>query len=69
MIFIEKLGRKPIQFAGFILQALFLGIIAGDFNSLKHHHAGFVVCFAFLQFFFNFGANGEFYISLRPSTY
>jgi len=62
MIFIEKLGRKPIQFGGFILEALFLGIIAGDFNSLKTHHAGFVVCFAFLQFFFNFGANATTFV-------
>ncbi|KAL1690128.1 major facilitator superfamily domain-containing protein [Schizophyllum commune] len=52
---IEKLGRKWIQIQGFLLAALFLGILAGAFNSLPT--AGFIVCFAFLQFFFNFGAN------------
>lgn len=52
---IEKLGRKWIQIQGFLLAALFLGIMAGRFNELST--AGFVVCFAFLQFFFNFGAN------------
>lgn len=62
MVFVEKIGRKPIQFAGFLLEALFLAILAGDFNSLKHKHAAFVVCFAFLQFFFNFGANATTFI-------
>lgn len=52
---IEKLGRKWIQIQGFLMAALFLGILAGKFNSLSS--AGFIVCFAFLQFFFNFGAN------------
>ncbi|KAI0645989.1 MFS general substrate transporter [Trametes meyenii] len=52
---IEKLGRKWIQIQGFLMAALFLGILAGKFHSLNT--ASFVVCFAFLQFFFNFGAN------------
>ncbi|KAI8992884.1 MFS general substrate transporter [Trametes punicea] len=52
---IEKLGRKWIQIQGFLLTALFLGILAGMFHTLST--ASFVVCFAFLQFFFNFGAN------------
>ncbi|KAF8922141.1 MFS general substrate transporter [Mucidula mucida] len=52
---IEKLGRKWIQIQGFLMAALFLGILAGKFNELSS--AGFIVCFAFLQFFFNFGAN------------
>ncbi|ESK86257.1 inorganic phosphate transporter [Moniliophthora roreri MCA 2997] len=52
---IEILGRKWIQIQGFLLAALFLGILAGKFNSLSH--ASFIVCFTFLQFFFNFGAN------------
>jgi len=52
---IEKLGRKWIQIQGFLLTALFLAILAGKFHSLDP--ASFVVCFAFLQFFFNFGAN------------
>ncbi|TFK46568.1 MFS general substrate transporter [Heliocybe sulcata] len=52
---IEVLGRKWIQIQGFLMAALFLGIMAGLFHSLST--AAFVVCFALLQFFFNFGAN------------
>ncbi|EGN97769.1 hypothetical protein SERLA73DRAFT_182514 [Serpula lacrymans var. lacrymans S7.3] len=52
---IEKLGRKVIQFQGFLMAALFLGILAGKFYELSN--AAFIVCFALLQFFFNFGAN------------
>ncbi|KAF7326084.1 MFS domain-containing protein [Mycena kentingensis (nom. inval.)] len=52
---IEKLGRKKIQLMGFIMAALFLGILAGKFTSLSK--AGFIVNFTLLQFFFNFGAN------------
>ncbi|KAF8155408.1 phosphate transporter [Crassisporium funariophilum] len=52
---IEILGRKWIQLQGFLLAALFLGILAGQFHSLSK--VSFIVCFAFLQFFFNFGAN------------
>ncbi|PPQ94097.1 hypothetical protein CVT25_009248 [Psilocybe cyanescens] len=52
---IELLGRKWIQVQGFLLAALFLGILAGCFETLSK--VSFIVCFAFLQFFFNFGAN------------
>ncbi|OBZ70548.1 putative metabolite transporter C2H8.02 [Grifola frondosa] len=52
---IEKLGRKWIQIQGFLMAALFLGILAGKFYTLST--VSFIVCFAFLQFFFNFGAN------------
>jgi len=52
---IEKLGRKWIQIQGFLLAALFLGILAGLFHTLSK--PAFVVNFALLQFFFNFGAN------------
>jgi len=56
---IEYLGRKWIQIQGFLLAALFLGVLAGKFDSLSH--VEFIVCFAFLQFFFNFGANATTY--------
>ncbi|KDQ49506.1 hypothetical protein JAAARDRAFT_42823 [Jaapia argillacea MUCL 33604] len=56
---IEKLGRKWIQIQGFLAAALFLGILAGKFHTLST--PAFVVCFAFLQFFFNFGANSTTY--------
>ncbi|KAF8957885.1 phosphate transporter [Flammula alnicola] len=52
---IELLGRKWIQVQGFLLAALFLGILADRFYKLSK--VSFIVCFAFLQFFFNFGAN------------
>ncbi|KAJ3531502.1 hypothetical protein NMY22_g8131 [Coprinellus aureogranulatus] len=52
---IEILGRKWIQIQGFLLSALFLGVLAGKFHTLST--VQFIVCFAFLQFFFNFGAN------------
>ncbi|KAL0576628.1 hypothetical protein V5O48_005358 [Marasmius crinis-equi] len=52
---IEILGRKVIQIQGFLMAALFLGILAGKFDTLSH--AAFIVCFTLLQFFFNFGAN------------
>jgi len=57
---VEYLGRKWIQIQGFLMAALFLGILAGKFNELSP--AGFIVCFAFLQFFFNFGANATTYL-------
>ncbi|KAJ8593050.1 MFS general substrate transporter [Rhizopogon salebrosus TDB-379] len=56
---IEKLGRKFIQIQGFLAAGLFLAILAGKFYTLSN--AGFIVCFAFLQFFFNFGANATTY--------
>ncbi|KAJ7063968.1 major facilitator superfamily domain-containing protein [Mycena amicta] len=52
---IEKLGRKWIQIQGFLMAALFLAILAAKFHTLSK--PGFIVCFTFLQFFFNFGAN------------
>ncbi|KAJ7511641.1 major facilitator superfamily domain-containing protein [Mycena galericulata] len=55
ILLIEKLGRKWIQIQGFIMAAVFLAILAAKFHTLSK--AGFIVCFSFLQFFFNFGAN------------
>ncbi|KAG2139628.1 major facilitator superfamily domain-containing protein [Suillus bovinus] len=56
---IEKLGRKNIQLMGFLMEALFLGILAGKFHTLSN--AAFIVNFTLLQFFFNFGANATTY--------
>jgi PHS family inorganic phosphate transporter-like MFS transporter len=56
---IETLGRKPIQLMGFLMEALFLGILAGKFHTLST--AAFIVNFTLLQFFFNFGANATTY--------
>ncbi|KAG6886793.1 hypothetical protein C0992_002352 [Termitomyces sp. T32_za158] len=52
---IEVMGRKWIQIQGFLLAALFLAVLAAEFTRLST--AAFIVCFAFLQFFFNWGAN------------
>lgn len=56
---IEKLGRKWIQIQGFLLAAFFLAILAGKFKTMSN--AAFIVNFALLQFFFNFGANATTY--------
>ncbi|KAJ7681559.1 inorganic phosphate transporter [Mycena rosella] len=55
ILLIEVLGRKWIQIQGFLMAALFLAILAAKFHTLSK--PAFIVCFAFLQFFFNFGAN------------
>ncbi|KAL5525465.1 hypothetical protein ACEPAG_6801 [Sanghuangporus baumii] len=52
---IEWLGRKWIQIQGFLLCALLLAVLAGKFTSMGT--VPFIVCFALLQFFFNFGPN------------
>lgn len=52
---IEKFGRRWIQIQGFLITSLFLGILAGMFHTLSK--AAFIVNFALLQFFFNFGPN------------
>jgi PHS family inorganic phosphate transporter-like MFS transporter len=57
---IEKLGRKWIQIQGFLMAALFLAILASRFHELSA--PAFIVCFALLQFFFNFGANTTTYV-------
>ncbi|KDN52241.1 putative PHO84-inorganic phosphate permease [Tilletiaria anomala UBC 951] len=62
MATIERIGRKPIQLVGFLLNALFLGILAGTFHWLKKDTAGFFVVFVFLQLFFNFGPNATTFI-------
>ncbi|TMW69040.1 hypothetical protein Poli38472_001196 [Pythium oligandrum] len=56
--FVDKWGRKPIQYMGFgILTLLFL-FMAIFLNQLKTDaRALFVVMYAFAQFFFNFGPN------------
>ncbi|KEP49928.1 inorganic phosphate transporter [Rhizoctonia solani 123E] len=67
---VEYLGRKFIQSMGFIMSSLFLAILAGKFYTLSP--AAFIVCFAFMQFFFNFGANTTTYLypaELFPTRY
>ena len=58
--FIEVLGRKPIQLGGFVLTALFFGIIAGAYNRLGT--ASKFALFTLAQLFFNFGPNATTFI-------
>ncbi|KAF3120381.1 Inorganic phosphate transporter pho84 [Orbilia oligospora] len=58
--FIEILGRKTIQIGGFLITALLFGVLAGDYHNIPT--AGKFVCFAFAQFFFNFGPNATTFI-------
>lgn len=60
---IEYIGRKPIQLIGFFGTTLMLWVVAGTFETLRHKPAAFVVCFAILQFLFNFGANTTTFIN------
>ncbi|EPQ32444.1 uncharacterized protein PFL1_00640 [Pseudozyma flocculosa PF-1] len=62
MATIEKVGRKPIQLVGFLANALFLGILGGTFDTLKHKTGPFFVVFVFLQLSFNWGPNSTTFI-------
>ncbi|KAG9056123.1 hypothetical protein FS842_000262 [Serendipita sp. 407] len=55
LFLIDIVGRKKLQFMGFIMSGLFLAILAGEINHLGK--GPLVACFTFMQFFFNFGAN------------
>lgn len=59
---VEPMGRKPIQMLGFAMNMLFLGILGGKFNTLRHQTGPFFAVFVFLQLFFNFGANATTFI-------
>lgn len=76
---VEWLGRKWIQIQGFIMSSVFreylthyttnqnahelflVAILAAKFHTLST--PAFIVCFALMQFFFNFGANATTYVS------
>jgi PHS family inorganic phosphate transporter-like MFS transporter len=78
---VEWLGRKWIQIQGFIMSSVFskriffrsivsgltslfvVAILAAKFHSLSS--VAFIVCFALMQFFFNFGANATTYVSFQ----
>ncbi|KDN36081.1 hypothetical protein RSAG8_11103, partial [Rhizoctonia solani AG-8 WAC10335] len=67
---VEYLGRKFIQIMGFVMSSLFIAILAGKFYTLSP--AAFIICFAFMQLFFNFGANTTTYMypaELFPTRY
>ncbi|CAO3667427.1 unnamed protein product [Umbelopsis ramanniana] len=61
---VEKLGRKPIQYLGFfICGVLFIILGAAWFPIRSVNVALFIVLFAIIQFFFNFGPNTTTFIS------
>ncbi|GLD94052.1 hypothetical protein PINS_up002663 [Pythium insidiosum] len=61
--FVDKWGRKPIQYMGFTMLTLLFLLLAIFLNELKNHHtAVFVVMYSFAQFFFNFGPNATTFI-------
>lgn len=62
MFTVDIVGRRAIQLFGFIMNALFLGILAGRFDHLKHQTGPFFVVFVFLQLTFNWGANATTFI-------
>ncbi|KAL3674148.1 hypothetical protein V7S43_000110 [Phytophthora oleae] len=61
--FVDKWGRKPIQYMGFSLLTLLFLFMAIFFNELKTDSTAlFVVMYSFAQFFFNFGPNATTFI-------
>ena len=71
MFTIERLDRKTIQIIGFIMEIILFTIVAAAYDPL-HVKAGapvFIVLFAFIQFFFQFGANATTFIIPAEVTY
>lgn len=62
---IDIVGRKGLQFMGFAMTSLFLGILAGEIDHIGK--GPLLACFTFLQFFFNFGANTTTFIVAAES--
>ncbi|PVG01124.1 phosphate transporter [Serendipita vermifera] len=62
---IDIIGRKWLQFGGFLASALFLAILAGEIDHIGK--APLIVCFTFLQLSFNFGANTTTFIVAAES--
>ncbi|KAJ3184647.1 Inorganic phosphate transporter pho84 [Geranomyces variabilis] len=58
ILLIERIGRKKLQYMGFIVGAVLLLVLAASYHKLLASSvAGFVVLYSLLQFFFNCGAN------------
>jgi PHS family inorganic phosphate transporter-like MFS transporter len=63
VFFVDKWGRKPIQYMGFGILALLFLFMAIFFDQLKNKQTtAFVIMYAFAQFFFNFGPNATTFI-------
>ncbi|KAI9336345.1 major facilitator superfamily domain-containing protein [Obelidium mucronatum] len=55
--FVEKLGRKPIQYFGFGVITICLIVLAAFWKTLSTQQVPFLVIFTIAQFFFQFGPN------------
>ncbi|KAF9208362.1 Inorganic phosphate transporter pho84 [Haplosporangium sp. Z 27] len=62
VIFIEKMGRKPIQLMGFAIVTILFIVMAADLHHLQKHTAVFVFVFALSQLFMNFGPNSTTFV-------
>ncbi|KAH8549833.1 major facilitator superfamily domain-containing protein [Umbelopsis sp. PMI_123] len=61
---VEKLGRKPIQYLGFFIVGILYIVIGAAWYPIRSVNVAlFIVLFAIIQFFFNFGPNTTTFIS------
>ncbi|KAI9019157.1 major facilitator superfamily domain-containing protein [Hyaloraphidium curvatum] len=61
--FVDRWGRKPIQYMGFGMLVVCFAILAGAYYQMKANATwAFVMVYAFAQFFFNFGPNSTTFI-------
>jgi PHS family inorganic phosphate transporter-like MFS transporter len=54
---VEVMGRKKIQYMGFFVITIVLGILSVAFQSLVENQVAFIGLFTVANFFFNFGPN------------
>ncbi|KAJ3258870.1 phosphate transporter [Boothiomyces macroporosus] len=63
VFFVDRIGRKPIQFMGFTVLTICFALLAGLYDTLKNNAiGGFVFVYCVAQFFFNFGPNSTTFI-------
>ncbi|MHB1952273.1 MAG: MFS transporter [Sulfobacillus sp.] len=60
---VDRLGRLPIQYGGFILMTLFMGLLSGLYATLKGSQPlGFAALYALTFFFANWGPNSTTFV-------
>lgn len=63
VFFVDKWGRKPIQFMGFAVLFICFTILSAAYKKLKNEAIPvFIVVYSIAQFFFNFGPNSTTFI-------
>ncbi|XP_057975566.1 probable inorganic phosphate transporter 1-9 [Malania oleifera] len=55
--FIDRVGRRPIQIAGFLALAVLFSILGAMYRRLSCTNAGFILLYGLTFFFANFGPN------------